>query len=217
MTPQNPVIKQPDRDKVSMTLNNPVIDYMDRYKVGTAGAMLPVEAGLLYSMLVAVNPSAALTVVELGCQWGYSSLYIAQALCDREVVGGRLHTCDVHEGAITRTRQRLQEAGLESFVELYHKPSTDMEVDNIDVLVIDANHTFEDVNAELLHFRTRFSESAFVFLHDAAHPGIARAVRVFVQTARPVGKKVEAIFLPSQFGIGILHVYDLDSQQKSFV
>lgn len=63
-----------------------------------------------------VRSQKAKCVVELGCSYGYSTVWLADAV--RET-GGKVHSYELSEKKIAFTRGKLASVGLETFVEFH--------------------------------------------------------------------------------------------------
>jgi predicted O-methyltransferase YrrM len=120
--------KKSDLDRV-MRLRHKKEKFVDKsFKETAYLSILPEQGRLLYSLSTIAS---AKTIVEYGCSFGVSSLYLAAAAkCN----GGRLITTDIESGKVEESRKNLMDAGL---------------MDYADVLLGNALETLTDIEAPI--------------------------------------------------------------------
>lgn len=99
-------------------------------------------------------PREELVVVETGTNQGVSTIVMAQALKDLGVTA-KVRTVDISESVVGIAKRNVEEAGLTDRVEFNVRDSVEFlselveEVERIDFLFLDDNHTTEHVVKEL--------------------------------------------------------------------
>ncbi len=167
------------------------------------------EALKLYEIARSLPPEAV--IVEIGSYEGKSTVWLGKAL--RKNRTGKLYSVDHHIGspekgeseATVNTwekfRQNINKFGLEETVTAIKKDSSWAVIDfdkRIDLLFIDGNHEFEEVDRDWRLWTKKLSENAWVVLHDATVlPGpwlVAKREVLLSSSFRRVGMKGSIIF-----------------------
>lgn len=129
------------------------------------------EGKFLYLIAKAVN---AVNIVEFGCSFGISTIYLAAAANDN---GGKVITTDIEPNKVAGTRKNIEEAGLSEYVEIRLGDAlvtlADVEAP-VDLLFLDGDKTLYPALLELL--QPKLKKGAVVLFDNADKPELADLV-----------------------------------------
>lgn len=173
---------------------------------------------LLYGLARSIKPQVA---VEIGSARGRSACAVGLAL--RRNGGGKLYAIDPHSttnwndtnsvDSFSIITAHLQKAGVENFVEIVRKTSTEAAkgwTKKIDLIFIDGDHSYEGVKADWELFLPHLSEFGVVVFHDTIwdlrpdgkHDRADMGVPRFVDELRAAGYPV--ITIDQNFGVSLV-------------
>jgi predicted O-methyltransferase YrrM len=176
------------------------------------------SAHLLYGLARSLKPRVA---VEIGSARGRSACFVGLAL--KENGSGRLYAIDPHTqtawndlgsvDTLSTMRQHIAELGLTETVEIVRSTSAEAAAgwsEEIDLLFIDGDHSYEGVKADWERFSPFVSEFGVVVFHDTIwnrrpDPRYARndmGVPDFVEELRARGYPV--VTIDRDFGVSIV-------------
>lgn len=152
------------------------------------------ELWALHEATRRVSGSEPLSVVEIGCWKGRST--IALALGVRSRGKGKVYAIDPHTGSKEHIEvygtvdtfgeflRNIQKAGIDDVVEpirsTSHEASLQFQPNSVDVLFIDGSHEYEDVLRDIEDWARILADSALVAFNDPLWPGVYRAIREVV-------------------------------------
>src|SRR5687768_13717707 len=87
---------------------------------------------LYYTALCSLRPDSYNLIIEIGTNWGCSTVCLAQALRDSGYAG-RVHTVDISEANLSRAREYIIKAGLSDLIEIHCQDSLEF-LTNLSVL-----------------------------------------------------------------------------------
>ncbi len=151
------------------------------------------------------------TVVETGVYYGLSTCYIAAALRDNKISGAKVHSIDPWD-----LDHYWQGSDLEEYVQFY-KMSTQDAVQHIshleiDVLIIDSIHTYDQSSWELQALEPQLKEGGYIIMHDSLYfDGVGRTAKHLYDLSRfevitfetPRTSKVDTVDQPVSMGCTI--------------
>lgn len=117
------------------------------------------------------------TVVETGVYFGLSTCFIAAALRDNKIPGAKVHSIDPWD-----LDHYWRGSDLEPFIEFYQM-GTQEAVQHlahleIDVLVIDSIHTYDQSSWELQTLEPQVREGGYIIMHDSLwFDGVGRTAK----------------------------------------
>jgi predicted O-methyltransferase YrrM len=153
-----------------------ISDFIHTIPSTTCGGLQP---QFLYELSKGAGERGA--VVEIGTYIGRST--IALAFAQKEKGGRPIQTIDIARHP--QLDQNLREAGVDEFVDVTVRPSTDAARDwsePIELLWIDADHSRVGLRADIKAWRDHVIEGGQVAFHD--YPGVDSSKTV----ARPIAK-----------------------------
>lgn len=156
------------------------------------GFLYPREIAHLYALASEIPQGG--TVVELGCYRGKSTTALAYGVREQ---AGNLYTIDPFEGTMVgnialqkqyamEVMERMYDRFLDKHVEIYVGYSHDIVQDwkhgYIDLLFIDAEHSYESVARDLADWSPLVTDTGRIALHDhnSNWPGVQLAVAEFI-------------------------------------
>jgi predicted O-methyltransferase YrrM len=163
-----------------------------RTVTSTDGATYPIgnhgidrAEGRFLSEFIARRPSIIRTL-EVGCAYGFSSLYIVGALAGRKgahhVIIDPSQSSDWDRIGVTN----LDRIGVD-FYELREEPSELAlpqllkEGDEFDLIFIDGGHTFDQVLVDMYFASRLIKPGGYIVLDDAGWPSVSKAVSNFAK------------------------------------
>jgi predicted O-methyltransferase YrrM len=139
--------------------------------------------GRFLSEFIASRPGVV-SVLEVGCAYGMSSLHIAGALADRpqarHVIIDPFQTTDWHGVGVAN----LDRAGVD-FYELREEPSEMVlpqllrDGTEFNLVFIDGLHTFDQTFLDLYYANKLIRPGGFIIVDDATWPAVSKAVSHF--------------------------------------
>ncbi len=156
------------------------------------GFLYPREIAHLYALASEIPQGG--TVVELGCYRGKSTTALAYGAQSQS---GKLHTIDPFEGVMVGNIEvskgyanevidRIQRLSYGSLFTLHvgysHEVVKDWQRGRIDLLFIDAEHSYESVARDLADWSPLVTDTGRIALHDhnSNWPGVQLAVAEFI-------------------------------------
>jgi len=139
--------------------------------------------------------------IEIGLGYGFSTLFIGEALVSRSAVDARHIALDPYQQLRFADcgLQLIDEAGLTELVEFYSElsevalPRFVVEHRTFDLAFVDGNHRFDGVFVDLAYLARLVRPGGVVFLDDYQLPAIQRAVSFWEKN---VGWRVEEVSPP---------------------
>lgn len=129
------------------------------------------EGSFLYFIAKAVN---ARNIVEFGCSFGISTIYLAAAAKDN---GGKVITSDIEPNKVAGSRKNIEEAGLSKYVEIQLGDAlvtlANLEAP-VDLLFLDGDKALYSPLLELL--QPKLKKGAVVLFDNADKPELADLV-----------------------------------------
>ncbi|MFT3840309.1 MAG: class I SAM-dependent methyltransferase [Myxococcaceae bacterium] len=181
--------------KLMSTLSNAEIGKrIDEFLISVG----PDTGQLLHAL---VRSQKAKCVVELGCSYGYSTVWLADAV--RET-GGKLHSYELSADKIAFTRGKLATVGLDSFVEFH--PGDALQnlpqlAGPIDLALIDCWKDLYLACFDLVH--PKLSPQGTVVADNMIFPPDARPEAARYQRHVRATKGIESVTLPIGSGIDV--------------
>lgn len=117
------------------------------------------------------------TVVETGVYFGLSTCYIAAALRDNKIEGAKVYSIDPWD-----LDHYWRESDLEPYIQFYQMTTQEavqhLKHLEIDVLIIDSIHTYDQSSWELHTLEPQLREGGYIIMHDTLFfDGVGRTVK----------------------------------------
>lgn len=151
------------------------------------------------------------TIVETGVYYGLSTCYIAAALRDNNIPGAKVHSIDPWN-----LDHYWKSSDLEEYVQFYNMSTQDAVPHicdlEIDVLIIDSIHTYDQSSWELQALEPQVREGGYIIMHDSLYfDGVGRTAKHLYDLARfevitfetPRTSKVDTVDRPVPMGCTI--------------
>lgn len=130
-----------------------------------------VRQGLFFMSLILIEqPKIA---VEIGCQVGLSTCFMAMAMADNDYAdkAGHVYGIDKEAAHANSTRKELEYLGLSKFATILHGDSKEvihkeMEPNSIGFMFIDGDHSRDKVYSDIYDNINFIRNSALVVFHD---------------------------------------------------
>lgn len=145
-------------------------DWTDKTNSGIGESNIP----LISTLVSIINGNGISKIVQLGHYTGYSSLFIAAAL--KRMNKGHLFSIDIDPWATGLADDLVQKAGVSKRV-THHlgdsasKESLDAaisELEEIDLIYIDSDHTYKHAKAELELWWSAIKPGGLMIMHDSS-------------------------------------------------
>lgn len=153
---------------------------------------------LMYSLILIEQPKVA---VEIGCQVGLSTCFLAMAMADNDYEDktGHVYGIDKEKSHTNTTRRELEEFGLSKFATVLHGDSKEVihrtpELHSIGFMFIDGDHSYEKVYSDISDNNQFISNGALVLFHDY-NAYTKRGVDEALRGLENIGHKFERINL----------------------
>lgn len=181
-------------------------------RAATVPGMVSYRRGMYYYFLAYAGVPG--DIVELGCWQGRSTTFLAQACKDRG--DGVVHAVDTFQGnpgnessyvvgaadrsdLLPNFEANMARLGLSDVVKVYpgaaveRAPDVLAAVDRLRMLVVDAEHTYEAVRAELEHYAAALEVGGLLVFDDYSKDfeGVARAVNEHLDAAGCYAKPLQ--------------------------
>ena len=157
------------------------------------------EAGQLLHLLVVGRK--AQVILELGCAYGYSTLWLADAA---RITGGQVHSLELSGKKVDYAREQLAAAGLASYVE-FHLGDALATLPTLagpfDLVLLDLWKNLYCPCLELFH--PRLSAGALVVADNMTFPAAARPDAKAYQQLVRTKSDLESVLLPIGNGIEV--------------
>lgn len=156
---------------------------LERALGGVEGWLNRGEAWALYRAVLDVDPAREVLAVDVGSYLGRSAIALGLAMRDRG--GGRVVTVDPqspqrHERLVGNIEAR----GLADVVEALPigsgRAAEQARDGSVDVLFVDGDHSFEGVTRDMVVWRPKLADGAFVGFNDPFWAGVNRFLREYV-------------------------------------
>lgn len=138
---------------------------------------------LYYSLLCALPPSGAVTVIETGTNLGLSTIVLAQALHDAGRAG-TVHTVDLDPDRIKLAEEKVSQAGLTDLVRFHQGDSIRFLTDfcrgrpPVHFAFLDACHDYLAIIQEFMAVRRSVTAAGgLVYFDNTSAGGVAKALR----------------------------------------
>ena len=118
------------------------------------------------------------TVLELGTQYGYSTCAFGYAVKE---IDGHLYSMDI--ASCPEAEDKMEKKGLSKNWTLYRGDDLILKWDkNIDCLLIDSHHSYEQVKGELRKYEHYVNKNGFIMFHDnLVFKGIQDAINEYME------------------------------------
>jgi predicted O-methyltransferase YrrM len=161
------------------------------------GSITPLEARIIHSICAAQSPQIAL---EIGCFFGYSTMFLAEAMKNHGQPGAILHSVDINDTFLEIAATNVKKARLDSVVQFYNVEKDEIPEVTYDLVFVDGDHTTPGVLADWEFIAGNTRIGGLVIFHDAKNVDVARALAT-------IGTDV---VLPTELGIALRWVKDED-------
>ncbi|WP_394848767.1 class I SAM-dependent methyltransferase [Pendulispora brunnea] len=163
--------------------------------------LIPVgpDTGQLLHTLV--KSSKAQCVVEIGASYGYSSLWLADAV---RLTGGKVHSFELSSAKVEHAQEKLRSVGLDGYVEFHvgdvfdNLPSL---AGPLDLVLIDCWKDLYERCFEMVH--PKLAEEGIVVADNMLFPSESRPDAVKYQKLVRSKNDMDAVALPIGSGIDV--------------
>lgn len=178
--------------------NNIVFKNAGDYKKVNILTVEKESAEFLYYVVKMIRPEI---VVETGT--GLSTILMASALLENK--SGHLYSFDIDLKAMERLNGYDLNTNILKNVSVFIEPAKKLDLDKIDLLFLDADHSYEAVKKELEIFREYLVPGSYVAFHDSMHEKFVNKVGRAIKEFR-AGNETEGINFKTMFGLTILRM-----------
>lgn len=143
-----------------------------RAMASTRNFLRVAEVDAIQALVHELDSWGHITVVDIGAGAGTTALSVLEARSDNLTV----YTIDSNHENLDWARMAIRNAGLlEHWVPVYDYSARRF-LDRVDILLVDGDHSYEGVKADLAAWLPAVRHMSAVWLDDFNEPGVARAV-----------------------------------------